>query len=424
MLRRLLSRKPKAAKPEESKPLTYEQARDILATKDAEARRALAQHPDARPEMLYYLASDDSPEVRLSVVRNPNTPQPACKILANDNNDEVRCELARKISTLLPGLDETEQVKLREQAIEVLESLASDQLPRVRQIVAEELKSADNIPRHVVMQLAHDVELAVCAPILEYSPLLNADDLREIIATTRVQGALTAIARRTNLDADVSADIAATLDIPAVAALLANESAQIREETLDAIIDNAASIEQWHEPIVLRPNLSIRAMRRISTFVASSLIDRMVESRGLPDDIVRDLRERVVERIRSDEFAPVEDEDVQWQAKRIFDRGEITDTYVTSLLHKRRKGLVIELLSLRAGLPREIVRKIIEIGRPEAVTALAWKAGLNMRTAMFMQTDLASVPPARRLNAKGGVDFPLSEEDMEWQLDIYTKGMV
>jgi uncharacterized protein (DUF2336 family) len=427
MLKRLLSGKPKAAKERAAATpgsLTYEEARDILAEKDAAARQALAQHPQARPEMLYYLASDVEADVRLSVVRNPNTPQPACRLLANDNDDEVRCELARKIGTLLPGLDETEQTKLREQAIGVLETLACDQLPRVRQIVAEELKSADTIPRHVVMQLARDVELAVCAPILEYSPLLNTDDLREIIATSKVQGALAAIARRSNLDAAVSDDIAATLDVPAVAALLANKSAQIREETLDAIIDNAASIEQWHEPIVMRPNLSIRAMRRISTFVASSLIDRLIERKGLPDDIVRELRERVVDRIRSDEFAPVEDEDVQWQAQRIFDRGEITDVYVTSLLEKRRKSLVIELLSLKAALPREIVKKIIEIGRPEAVTALGWQAGLSMRTAMLMQTDLASVSPARRLNAKGGLDFPLTEEDMKWQLDIYTKGMV
>src|SRR5690606_23162705 len=209
--------------------------------------------------------------------------------------------------------------------------------------------------------------------------------------------------RRHSLDADVSDAIAATLDVPAVAALLANKSAQIREETLDAIIDNAASIEQWHEPIVMRPNLSIRAIRRISTFVASSLIDRLIERKGVPEEIVRELRERVVDRIRSEEFAPVEDEDVQWQAQRIFERGEITDTYVTSLLDKRRKALVIELLSLKAGLPREIVRKIIEIGRPEAVTALGWKAGLSMRTAMLMQTDLSTVPPARRLNARDGI---------------------
>lgn len=420
MLKKLLGKKTSPAK----NALSYEEARSILAEKDAEARRSLAQHPEARPEMLYYLAEDQSEEVRLSVARNPNTPLPADRLLANDNCDEVRCELARKISKLVPGLDETEQAKLREQAIEVLETLASDQLPRVRQIVAEELRSANNIPKHIVMTLARDIELAVCAPILEYSPLLNADDLREIIATSKVKGALTAIAQRHNLEADVSDDIAATLDVPAVAALLANKSAQIREETLDAIIENATSIKQWHAPIVMRPNLSIRAIRRISTFVASSLIDQMIELHGLTDSIAKELRDRVVDRIRSEEFAPEEEEDVAWQAKRIFERGEITDAYMTSLMEKKRKSLVMELLSLQTGLPRDIVRKIVEIGRPEAVTALAWRAGLSMRTAIVMQSDLAQVPPGKRLNAKGGIDFPLSEEDMQWQLDLYSNGLI
>ena len=421
MLKKLLGKKNDKSR---TSVLSYEEARNILAAKDAEARCTLAQHPDARPEMLYYLAEDQSTEVRLSVARNPNTPLPADKILANDNCDEVRCELARKISNLLPGLDETEQAKLREQAIEVLETLASDQLPRVRQIVAEELKSATNIPKHIVMALARDVELAVCAPILEYSPLLNTDDLREIIATTKVQGALTAIAQRHNLEAEVSDDIAATLDVPAVAALLANKSAQIREETLDAIIENAANIKQWHAPIVMRPNLSIRAVRRISTFVASSLIDQMIERNGLSDELAKELRERVVDRIRSEEFAPEEDEDVIHMAKRIFERGEITDAYLATLLEKKRKSLVMELLSLKAGLSRDIVKKMVDIGRPEAVTALAWRAGLAMRTAIIMQSDLAQVPPGKRLNAKGGLDFPLSEEDMQWQIDLYSKGMI
>ena len=47
-----------------------------------------------------------------------------------------------------------------------------------------------------------------------------------------------------------------------------------------------------------------------------------------------------------------------------------------------------------------------------------------MRTAIILQSDLAQVPPGKRLNAKGGLDFPLSEEDMQWQIDLYSKGMI
>ena len=66
--------------------------------------------------------------------------------------------------------------------------------------------------------------------------ILLSADLKEIIAATTVTGALEAIAKISQLSGDVCEAIASTLEIPAVATLLANENAQIREETLDSII--------------------------------------------------------------------------------------------------------------------------------------------------------------------------------------------
>ena len=156
-----------------------------------------------------------------------------------------------------------------------MERLANDALPRVRAILAEEIKSARDVPAHIVKRLAHDVELIVSAPVLEYSPLLSDDDLIEIIAGARVEGKLAAIARRAIVGAGVSDAIVATLDVSAVAALLANPNAQIREDTLDRVLESAAEVEAWHLPVVLRADLSLRAVRRIAGFVASSLLEQL-----------------------------------------------------------------------------------------------------------------------------------------------------
>ena len=61
-------------------------------------------------------------------------------------------------------------------------------------------------------------------------------------------------------------------DESAVAALLANSSAQIQEETLDDIIDRAPSRASWQERLVERPNLYHRAVKRIAQFVTASLL--------------------------------------------------------------------------------------------------------------------------------------------------------
>ncbi|MCW0180186.1 MAG: DUF2336 domain-containing protein, partial [Zavarzinia sp.] len=220
-------------------PLSYEEQRRRLENGTPDARRHLAGQGDTRPEILYYLAEDEDAAVRRAVAANPGTPHQANQHLTGDVSEDVRRELARKVARLLPNLPAGEQDRLRERTIELIEIMAQDQLAAVRRVLSEELKSSRNVPKPIVEALARDLDLIVSAPILEYSPLLSDSDLLEIIATCQVEGAMAAIARRNHLPDSVSEAIVATLDIPAVAALLANPSARLREDVLDRIIDSA-----------------------------------------------------------------------------------------------------------------------------------------------------------------------------------------
>jgi len=189
----------------------------------------------------------------------------------------------------VPGLEEGERTALRDKAISTLETLAQDQLPRVRAVIAEAIKSSDVVPKHIVDKLARDIEAIVCGPILQYSPLLNDDDLREIIAAGATGTALEAIAKRPIVSEEVANDIAASLEIPAIAALLTNECSQIREDTLDQIIAQAENVEELHKPVALRPHLSIRAMKRVAGFVASALVHAMMDQAGLEEAQAEDI---------------------------------------------------------------------------------------------------------------------------------------
>src|SRR3546814_13175291 len=83
----------------------------------------------------------------------------------------------------------------------------------------------------------------------------------------------------------------APTDVSAVAALRANDSAQIREETLELILDAAPSHEPWHEPLVQRPNLPGKAAKRIAGFVAASLLQRLAGRKDLPADALAEVRQ-------------------------------------------------------------------------------------------------------------------------------------
>jgi uncharacterized protein (DUF2336 family) len=390
--------------------MDYGAQKELLAASDLTARLQLAGSPDTRPEILYYLAGDENGEVRQAVAANPATPVQADEVLAEDADEDVRCDLALKIARLLPDMSRDEQDKVRELTFDMLKRLASDQLPRVRALLAEELKRSRNVPVSIIRQLALDVAVIVSAPVLEYSPLLSDLDLMEVIAAGCAQEALCAISRREHVSEDVSDAVVAAFDVPAVATLLANKNASVREATLDKITENAAEVQSWHEPLVMRPELSIRAVRRVAGFVASSLLEVLAERNNLDRDTTHFLTQRLKARIDETEG----ELQVEEQKKaRDLDRSMLLDDEaMEQAILSGRADFVLEALTLRSELAPEVVRKIIDAASPKVVTALAWKANLSMRTAIQLQSRTARIPPKKMLNARLGTDYPLTPEEM------------
>ena len=84
------------------------------------------------------------------------------------------------------------------------------------------------------------------------------------------------------------------------------------------------------------------------------------------------------------------------------------------------RAFITHALALMAGMPPALVTRIADARSAKAITAMAWKAGLKMRFAIKLQARFGNVPPREILQAKDGVDYPLSEDDMTWQLDFYA----
>lgn len=404
----------------DSRPLTYDEARQVLEHGDGTAQRALAEHDETAPEILYYLAENAGTDIKTLVAANPSTPIQADSLLAADPEEDVRAELARKIGRLLPHLSAGQKTQLREQAIAILEALAADRVTRVRALLAEAIKQDERLPHGLVRRLAEDPELRVCGPILEYSTLLSDADLKEIIAASQVKGALDAIARRPALSADVSDALSQTGDVPAIAALLANPNAQIREETLDALIDGAPTVKEWHEPMVLRANLSIRAMRRIAGFVAAALVDRMVQVQALEPDQAHGLLMSVRHRIDSEQVGEEDAEAIEADANALVLQGRFHDRWVQdALVRGGQNSLIIAGLGVASGLGVRSAKQIIASRTGRAIAALCWKAGLGARIAYEVQQKLGHVAPAQLITPKGGRDYPLTASQMDWLLETF-----
>lgn len=408
--------------------MDYEDAKALAASTDTAVRLALAQSQDMQPEILYFLAVDEAADVRRAIAANLATPAQAHLILANDSDEEVRVSLADKVARLLPDMPANEAGRAREYAIQTVEMLARDELTRIRATLSEALKSAVNVPHHIVMQLARDVELIVSAPVLEFSPLLTDDDLREIVAGAAQSGALSAIARRIGLSPGVSDAIAATRDVSAVAALLANESAQIREETLDLILDAAPGVEAWHEPLVQRPNLPVLAAKRIASFVADSLLSKLAARADLPEAAMAEIKAVVSQRLELPDVpderraAPREEtsspSEAEAQVKRLLKEGKLDNDRVQDAIERNDRHFVLQAIAQAGKAPLQVVTRAFESKNGRLITALVWRAKFSMRSAVMAQRDIAKVPPKAMLNARNGTDYPLPKNELEEQLRI------
>ncbi len=399
--------------------LSAEVEQHILKEGSDNQREQLAARKDVRPEVLYFLADDSSAAVRKQIAKNPATPQQADDKLKDDEDADVRTELARKIGRLVPGLEDEERAALRDKAISTLESLAQDQLPKVRAVIAEAIKSSDKVPKRIVDKLARDIEEIVCGPVLQYSPLLNDDDLREIIAAGASASALEAIANRSEVSEDVSGDIAASLEIPAIAALLTNKNAQIREDTLDQIIAQAETVEDLHKPVALRPQLSIRAMKRVAGFVASALVHAMMDQAGLEEEQAEDILDRVRDRLAGERLGQSEEAKLAKSALDYFQRGMLDDKFVIEQIEANNRELLVQCLAVMGDLTADTVRQIIHSKSGRAVTAMAWRCDLAMRTAYELQTKFALVPSAQLLVGKNGNKYPIDASELEWHLSYF-----
>ncbi|MDJ0980472.1 MAG: DUF2336 domain-containing protein [Kiloniellales bacterium] len=405
--------------------LPYDEAKAHIQSADPRVRAELAGRADLRPEMLYYLAEDAEAAVRVEVAANAATPYQADVLLSEDRDEAVRAGLAAKVARVLPGLGPAEHKRAEAYVEKVLVTLARDEAVRVRRVLAEAVKDLTEVPGEVVQRLARDATPAVATPVLEFSPLLSEADLIEIIEAGCAEGQLEAISRRRGLGAPVADAVVAVDSEPATAALLANDSAQIREETLDLLVERARKVVAWQEPLVARPKLSMAAVRKLAAFVADRLVEDLEARQDLDSKTAKSLAKEVKKRLKAREKAAreksrQEDEEVspEERAKALEAKGELTEAVIAEALGAGDRGFVAAALAEKSGLAETAIAKVLDAQSAKGVVSLAWKAGLSAEFAVQLQTRLGGIAPGDLLRPRGG-GYPLSEDEMTWQLELF-----
>lgn len=403
------------------KPVTYERARAIAQSGSEGSRLALAKNPRTSQEILYYLAEhDSSPKVRRAVARNAATPVHASVILAGDRDEDVRMTLARRLIDLLPGLSEDKQSQLYAYVVQALGALALDEVLKVRKALASTLKDHAHTPPKIAAQLARDVEREVAEPILRFCAALADDDMLDILKQHPAGWTIEAIAGRHTVSEAVSQAVVDTGHAPAGAILLGNQGAQLSSALLETIVVRAREYPEWHEPLAMRKSLPPEMAKMLAEFV-DDRIKTLLEKRGDFDEVtVQEIARVVRRRINYEEQSAGQGgaESPGRRASRLMREGKLDETVLSDALGMRDKEFVECGLAALARTDPDKVHKVFAMRAARPVCALAWKAGLSMRLALRLQQEMGQVPPKELLYPKGGTDYPLTRDELQWQLDF------
>jgi len=413
--------------------LTYQQARGVAAHGDALARTALARRQDVPPEVLYFLASDDEATVRGAVAANALTPALGNLVLAGDVDEQVRDALAGKLTRhgRYCGIGEM-QMRARAIADLTVEKLAGDSSVAIRAAMAEILKDDPGATRSVILALALDENLDVALPVLEFSPVLTAEDLLEVIAGSQDDAKLAAIAHRPLLDERVASMLVASRNVPAIAHMLGKSSADVQETTLDRLIDSAAEELGWQEPPHFRRDVTESTVQTLVDKVQTRIEELFPSDQDLPagarstiQAMVQKRLDKGTDRIRGAAAAGLAAEPgggievALDNAHALEDQGLLDEGTLRVFLLTDHDEALIAGLVVRAGLPVRTVLHIVAAQSARAMCALAWKAGLSAAFALELQLRLASVTAESAIAPADDGSYAVDDEEMQWQLGMF-----
>lgn len=192
--------------------------------------------------------------------------------LIEDKSSEAKIVVANKIANQYKSKGFTaEQLRLAEQ---IFRLLLRDAEVHVRKILSENLKDIGSIPKDVILELAKDVS-EVSIPVLEFSEVLNDEDLVSIINGTLETAKHIAITKRNSLSESISEALVDTKNEEVVKNLLNNQSAAINSDSFDKIIkefpDNVKLIEQ----VVDHRSITVEVTEKILEKVSSAIKEKI-----------------------------------------------------------------------------------------------------------------------------------------------------
>ena len=189
--------------------------------------------------------------------------------VARDGTPEARAKLMETLNAVCLSSAKDLSDRERDLVYEILITIVKQVEVNVREVLSRELASRKDVPKELMVTLAHDV-IDVARPVISLSSLLEDEDLIQVILD-QAEHHQAAIAERENISGNVSASLAGTGNRRVITSLLKNQTAEIHGETMEHLVTDSEKVEDYQEPLLQRQELSKDMAQKMYSFVGDAL---------------------------------------------------------------------------------------------------------------------------------------------------------
>lgn len=216
--------------------------------------------------------------------------------LLEDPSEDRRAGLATQVAEQITAVNLSDTERLV--ANEILRTLAKDAAVLVRQALSESLKSAQNLPGDIALELARDVE-EVAIPLLQAASVFTDDELIELVRGGSSEKQV-AIASREDVGANLSQALVDTGNNIVVAELVRNQGANIPEALMHRVVSEFGDDEQINAPMAMRKDVPATICERLVVLVSDEIRSKMIKGGKVDQDVANSLLKESRERATVD----------------------------------------------------------------------------------------------------------------------------
>ena len=279
--------------------------------------------------------------------------------------------------------------------------MLDDPSPLVRRAMSDVFASSQKAPPVVVNALACD-QFDVAEPILSRSPLLQEDDLVDLVATGQPETQV-AIAGRVMLSTPLAAAISEVGSAEACLTLLENSDAEIALFSIDRIVERFGHLAAIRENLVARDDLPMTTRQALLSKLSQTLAGFVAKRHWLGPEHAEYAAREALEKATLALAAETPYEEVPELMQHLRQSGQLTAGMILRALLSGNVVLFEEALSELSGVPLDRVTSYIHDKNISGFLALYSKAGLPDLAYPAFREAIAAMRDGILVGEQGGV---------------------